>query len=74
MKKEREVLMKMQYCENWPDVNSVNIWDGNDGIDGVRLPMKLKVNWDLNWVMWGNDNTELHGTKEACAVKLTKQS
>lgn len=36
--------------------------------------MMLKVNWDLNWVMWGNDSTEPCGVKEACAVKLTIQS
>ena len=36
--------------------------------------MSLKVNQNLNWVIWGNDNTETSGAKAACEIKLTVQS
>lgn len=36
--------------------------------------MRLKVNQDLNWVIWGNDSAETSGAKEACEVKLTTQN
>lgn len=65
--------MKIQHWRNclcWVDVNCVDIRDRKDGIDGVYRLMRLKVNQNLNWVIWGNDNTETSGAKAACEVKL----
>uniref|UniRef100_A0A8C8BIM7 Neuron navigator 2 n=1 Tax=Otus sunia TaxID=257818 RepID=A0A8C8BIM7_9STRI len=36
--------------------------------------MRWKVNWNLNWVIWGNYNIETSGAKAACELKLTVQS
>ena len=69
--------MKIRRWRNWlcrVDVNCVNIRDGKSGIDGVYLLMRLKVNQDLNWVIWGNDNTETSGAKAACEITLTVRS
>lgn len=34
--------------------------------------MRLKVNQNLNWVIWGNDSTESSGANTACKIKSTE--
>lgn len=36
--------------------------------------MRLKVNQNFNWVIWGNDSTESSSAKAACKIKLRVQS
>lgn len=75
MEWEKVVLVKIQHwriCLCQVNVNCVNVGEGNDGIDGVHFLMRLKVNQDLNWAIWGNDSAETSGAKEACEVTNTE--
>lgn len=36
--------------------------------------MRLKVNQNLKWVIWGNDSAETSGAEAACEIKLPAQS